>query len=94
MTTKNSPTAQLAALFTKAGDRTALGLVLEDLLTPTEIQTILERWNTLNLLLKGHTHRDVQKEVGISISKVTHAANLLKGGGKGIRALHRKLSEK
>ena len=86
--------SELATLLTSVGDRSALGQLLDDLLTPTEIQTILERWSTMSLLLEGHTHRDVQKTVEISISKVTHAANLLKSGGKGVRLLHRKITGK
>ncbi len=67
-----------------------LQMVIADLFTESEITTLLERWNALSLLLDGVTHRQVQRDVGISISKVTHAANLLKTGGKGARLLHLK----
>lgn len=88
----NKKATELAALLAESGE--SVGLVLEDLLTPTELTTILERWHTVRLLLDGRTHRDVQKEVGISISKVTHAANLLKSGAKGVRGLHSRIAKK
>ncbi len=84
-------TAELAALLQAPRNAKELEQVVSDLFTPPEIDTILERWRALSLLLEGATHREVQKKAGVSISKVTHAANLLKTGGKGARLLYQRI---
>lgn len=84
-------TIKLSDLLSAAESAGKLRLLVQDLFTEEEMATVLERWQALSLLLEGQTHREVQARVGISISKVTHAANLLKaGGGKGVRALQKK----
>lgn len=84
----NDDAKRLADILSKSSSKAELRQNLSDLLTPTEIKTILERWDTFGLLLGGATHREVQQQIGISISKVTHAANLLKNqGAPGVRRL-------
>ncbi len=82
---------ELAKLLKCGLEQGELLPLLKDLLTDLEIETILNRWLAFKLLLEGKTHRDVQKELGISIAKVTHAANLLKVEGKGVKALFQRL---
>ena len=54
--------------------------VLEDLLTPQELEVIAERLQIVKLLLKGATQREVAAELGVSISKVTRGAHVLQYG--------------
>lgn len=82
---------KLCELIEQATSRPELRAILRDLLTGSEIKTLIERWKTVTLLLDGNTHREVQKKVGISISKVTHAANLLKKNANGFRFIFDKL---
>jgi Trp operon repressor len=83
--------SELTSLLRAPRNANELELVVSDLFTPAEIETLLERWRALSLLIEGTTHREVQKKAGVSISKVTHAANLLKSGGKGARLLYKRM---
>ena len=65
--------------------------MLGDRLPDSEIKTLVARRKTVRLLLDSNTHREVQKKVGISISKVTHAANSLRKNGNGFRFIFDKL---
>jgi Trp operon repressor len=84
---------ELTALLEQTTNQAELRALLGDLLTKAEIKALADRWSTVSLLLDGDTHRDVHKKVGISISKVTHAANLLKKGGKGFRLVFNRLKK-
>lgn len=59
------------------------GLLLTDLLTPAEIQSLSKRWHELQLLANGTPHRSVAKQCGISISKVTRGSRVLSSGTGG-----------
>jgi Trp operon repressor len=83
----------LITLFEQTTSKSELRALLKDLLTKAEIKTLIERWKTVSFLLDGDTHRNVQKKVGTSISKVTHAANLLKKDGKGFRLVFARLKK-
>lgn len=58
-------------------------LLLTDMLTPAEIQSLCKRWYELQLLANGTPHRSVAKLCGISISKVTRGARVLSSGTGG-----------
>lgn len=92
MKKNQSSQRELVLLLEKALDSDQLADLLRDLLTDHEMETIITRWRAFGMLLEGYTHREVQKKLGISISKVTHAANLLKGEAKGVRSLYSKRS--
>lgn len=78
----------IAELLRLCRDRDELETVLDDLLTASEIQDIAERWAIVQLLFEGKPQRDVAKEAGVSISKVTRAAHVLREGGRGFRLLN------
>ena len=49
-----------------------------DLLTPSEIETLSKRWRLLQMLSQGKSQRDIAKELGISLCKITRGAKILK----------------
>lgn len=58
-------------------------LLLDDLLTPHELETIAERWQLIRELATGKPQRQIAKELGVSITKITKGSRVLKYGGKG-----------
>ena len=57
-----------------------ISLLLNDLLTPGEIEALTERWALMGLLLEGRSQRDVSAELGISITTVSRGSRQLKYG--------------
>lgn len=80
-------------LLGQAHSRAELRSILNDLLTGTEIRDLANRWKSIKFLLDGAPQRTIQSRLGISISKVIHAANLLKIGGKGFRLAYSRLKK-
>ena len=50
----------------------------KELLTESEIETISKRWRILKMLANGVTQREIAKELGVSLCKVTRGAKILK----------------
>jgi len=68
----------LAEVLVHTTDVKAAKKLLQDVLTPNELESILTRIQIMTLLRKGLTQRDVAKRVGVSIAKVIHGARFLK----------------
>ncbi|MCB9672142.1 MAG: hypothetical protein H6734_21890 [Alphaproteobacteria bacterium] len=65
-------------------DRPAeLARVLGDLLTPSEVEALAERWTIVKLLAGGHPQRAVRDEVGCSVTTVSRGARQLRYGEGG-----------
>lgn len=76
---------ELNELFTYVKDVKQAALLLEDVLTPAEYDSIAERWQIIKLLHAGGTHREVAKKLGISVSKVSRGARCLQYGAGGFK---------
>ena len=50
----------------------------KELLTESEIETLSKRWRILKLLTHGYTQREIEKELQVSLCKVTRGAKILK----------------
>lgn len=51
---------------------------LRDLLTPSELNQVAERWQIVKRLVNGVPQRKVKDELGVSIEKVTRGARAVK----------------
>ena len=51
---------------------------LESLLTPREISDLAGRWELVKLLDAGWTQRDIARELGLSLCKITRGARELR----------------
>jgi TrpR family transcriptional regulator, trp operon repressor len=51
---------------------------LRDMLTPYELEQVAERWQIVKGLSSGKSQRQVKKELGVSIDKVTRGAKAIK----------------
>jgi len=69
-------------------------LVLTDLLTPSEIESIAERWEIVKRLDSGESQRDVRDAVGVSVTTVSRGSRGLKYGVGGFRVALDRLAER
>lgn len=76
-----------AQILLRANDEKDLVKVLEDLLTPGEVQDLAERILIVEALLTGKPQREVAKKLGVSISKVTRGSQLLQYGNGALKKL-------
>jgi Trp operon repressor len=58
-------------------------LLLSDLLTPQEMDSMAERWQLVQLLAKDMPQRDISEKLGISISKITRGSRVMQHGTGG-----------
>ena len=71
-----------------------IGLVMGDLLTPSEVEALGERWAIIKALLAGKSQREVAAELEVSITTVSRGSRQLKYGQGGfqvaLKALERR----
>jgi len=61
-----------------AKDKKLLKEFLRDLLTVNEYKQIVLRCNIIGLLAEGYSHREVAQKLHVSVTTVSHGANMLK----------------
>ncbi len=74
---------ELCDLFTRLKKRTEALVFLKDILTPRELASVVERWQIIKRLARHKTHREISKELKVSIDKVTRGAKALRHGHGG-----------
>lgn len=62
-------------------------LFLEDLLTQTELDALVERWEIIKRLAKGQSQREISKELGVGIATVSRGAKALEEGSGGFMTM-------
>ncbi len=85
---------ELFSLFASVRSEREAELLLTDLLTPKELETLAERWQLVKLLSQGKPQRDVSKKLKISISKVTRGSKSLQYGQGGFEYFIQRLRKK
>lgn len=68
---------ELSVLLSKMTQKD-INIFLHEILTDSEISDLSKRWRILKLLDGNFTQRDVAKELGVSLCKVTRGAKILK----------------
>ena len=61
-------------------------LLLQDLLSPAEIENIAARWDIMQRIAAVQSHRDIARSVHTSIAKVSRCASGLRHGNGAIPA--------
>ena len=82
---------ELSGLILQTRDRQELEVLLQGLLTPQELDEIVQRWRLMALLLQGTTQREISHELGISLGKIARGSRLLKYGPPSFRQLATRL---
>lgn len=75
--------AELLAVLAELRDPAQVALLLDDLLTPQEIEALTERWHIAERLSRGESQRAVAEALAVSVTTVSRGARSLKYGGGG-----------
>ncbi|HLD71599.1 MAG TPA: YerC/YecD family TrpR-related protein [Candidatus Peribacteraceae bacterium] len=82
---------ELYELFAVLRNTKEAELLLEDILTPQERESLAERWQIVRALLQGKKQRAIASSLKVSISKITRASRALQYGTGGFRHFFKKL---
>lgn len=84
----------LYRLFAAVRTEKEAKMLLHDMLTPRELNSLAERWQLVQMLAKKIPQRTIVKRLPVSISKVTRGSHVLQEGTGGVRYFLRKLRKK
>ena len=70
--------AELSQALSKTGDRRLIEDFLRCLLTPTEIADVAGRWALVKALRDKKPQREIARDLGISLCKITRGSRELK----------------
>lgn len=84
---------ELCELLAAIGNPKEADQLLQDLLTPQEIESLAERWQLVQLLAKGMSQREIAEKLNVSISKVTRGSRVLQYGSGGFKLFLEKLKK-
>ena len=87
------PTELLRALA-RLDSPEAIGQVMNELLTPSEVEALGERWEIMKRLTAGQSQREVAAELGVSITTVSRGSRQLKYGQGGFQVALKALEKK
>ena len=82
---------ELCELFAAVRSRREADLLLQDILTPQEIESLAERWQLIQMLGKRIPQRAIAKRLKISICKITRGSRVMQYGAGGFKLFLRKL---
>ena len=85
---------ELSWVLSQASNRDDLETLLQGLLTPQELEEVIQRWRLIQMLLEGRTQRDISHDLGISLGKIARGSRLLKYGPPEFRALAARIIDK
>lgn len=60
-------------------------MLLVDILTPQELESLAERWQLIQALATGMPQREIAEKLGLSISKITRGSRMLQFGEGGFQ---------
>ncbi len=86
--------ADLYELFSSVKNEEEAELLLKDILTPQELDSVAERWQLIQALDAGTPQRDIAEKLGISISKITRGSRMLQFGEGGFGVFLKRLKNK
>ncbi len=84
----------LYSLFANVRNQKEAEILLSDLLTPRELNSLTERWRLVQALAAGMKQRDINRKLKISISKITRGSRMLKHGSGGFGVFLKRLKKK
>lgn len=78
---------ELCDLFIRLKKRTEVLIFLKDILTPRELASVIERWQIIKGLARHKPHREISKDLKVSIDKVTRGAKALRHSHGGFQRM-------
>ena len=84
---------ELARLFASIKDADQMGKLLQDFLTPQELEDLILRWEIIKLLNTGMPQREIAQKLGVAIGTVSRGARELKYGHNGFAQVLKQIDE-
>ncbi|GHU80782.1 hypothetical protein FACS189468_1520 [Spirochaetia bacterium] len=78
---------ELSRAFAKTGDSGLIESFLRCLLTPAETADIAARWALVKALDQGMSQREIAKNLGLSLCKITRGSRELKKPGSAFQRM-------
>ena len=69
---------ELSEIIEMLKDRDKISQFLNDMLTESELVDLTKRWRILKMLKDGVSQREISKELGVSLCKVTRGSKILR----------------
>lgn len=69
---------RLAKVFSSITDVDDMCRLLNELMSKSEMNDLVKRWQLMEELMAGKTQRAIAKELGVSLCKITRGATILK----------------
>jgi TrpR family trp operon transcriptional repressor len=79
--------AELADILAKTGDSATIELFFRNILTPAETADIAARWALVKALDKRTPQREIARNLGLSLCKITRGSRELKKPGSAFRKM-------
>ncbi len=84
---------ELAAILAGIDDDELLEKLMTEMLTPSEIDALVLRWELLKMLHQGMPQREISKTLGISLCKITRGSRELKKEGSAVKKILKRLDK-
>lgn len=84
---------ELFELFASIRSEKEAEMLLKDIFTPAELESLSKRWWELRELSEGTPQREIAKKLKVSISKVTRGSQVLHGGTGGAGLFLKRLNK-
>jgi TrpR family transcriptional regulator, trp operon repressor len=84
---------ELTVILAGMDDASLLEKLLGEMLTPSEIDALVLRWELLKMLNKGIPQREISKVLGISLCKITRGSRELKKEGSVVKEILNRLDD-
>jgi len=82
---------ELARILASLTDAEQMSKLLQDFLTPQELEDLVLRWEIIKLLHTGMPQREIASQLGVAIGTVSRGARELKYGHDGFVDLLEKM---
>ncbi len=82
---------ELAGILAGLDDVELLEKLMAEMLTPSEIDALVLRWELLKMLHQGMPQREISKTLGISLCKITRGSRELKKEGSAVKKILKRL---
>lgn len=84
---------ELAEILAGINDAEMLEKLMTEILTPSEVDALVLRWELLKMLHEGFSQRETSKTLGISLCKITRGSRELKKEGSAVKMILKRLDE-
>jgi TrpR-related protein YerC/YecD len=84
--------ADLLDALTRMQNAEEMTVLLDDLLTPQEIEALAERWHIAQALRAGSSQRDIAQKLGVSVTTVSRGSRQLQYGTGGFALAFERLA--